>query len=156
MTEQTIKYLKDLENGESIPITKDTPDEITELIKNLKNIGLLHRTTSNDFACDFKNRKYLTKLLELKSWTEFLNWLDEQKNDVNISNDFSGSTISQVNQTSNISQTNNITANTKADIKTKPIIKFWKLISENKLISSIILIIILFIIKLIFGIDLKN
>lgn len=76
-----------------------------------------------------------------------------------INNDFSNSTIGQVNQSSNFSnspQTNNITANNKAALKTKSIIKFWKLISENKLISSVMVLIILYLIKVIFGIDLKN
>lgn len=98
MTEQTIKYLKDLKNGESFILTKDRPDEISELIVNLKNLGILHKPTKYGFACDFKNRRYLTKLIELKSWSEFTNWLDGQNTDANIINDFSGSTIGQVNQ----------------------------------------------------------
>ena len=93
MTEQTKRYLNDLKNAESIPLTSDTPDEIADLIIKLKNIGLLYKVNTNDFACDFKNRKYLTKLIELESWTEFLNWLEGQNTDINISNDFSGSTI---------------------------------------------------------------
>lgn len=98
MTEQTIKYLEDLKNGESFILTKDRPDEISELIVNLKNFGILHKQTKYGFACDFKNRRYLTKLIELKSWSEFTNWLDGQNTDANIVNDFSGSTIGQVNQ----------------------------------------------------------
>ena len=98
MTEQTIKYLEDLKNGESFILTKDSNDEISELIVNLKNLGILHKPTKYGFACDFKNRKYLTKLIELKSWSEFTNWLDGQNTDSNIINDFSGSTIGQVNQ----------------------------------------------------------
>ena len=158
MTDKTIKYLEGLKNGETFILTKDSPNEIYDLIVNLKNLGLLHKPTKYGYACDFKNRKYLTKLIELKSWADFLNWLDGQNTDSSIVNDFSNSTIGQVNQSSNFSnspQTNNITANTKTDLKTKPIIKFWKLISENKLISSIILVIILYIIKVVFGIDLK-
>ncbi|WP_418512026.1 hypothetical protein [Corallibacter sp.] len=100
MTDETLKYLEDLKNGESITLTKDSPDEISELIINLKNLGLLHKPTKYGFASDFKNRKYLTKLIELKSWTEFLNWLDGQNTESNISNNFSGSTIGQVNQSS--------------------------------------------------------
>jgi hypothetical protein len=159
MTEQTIKYLEDLKKGETFILTKDVPNEIYDIVLNLKNLGILHNPTRFGYAADFKNRKYLTKFIELKSWTEFLNWLDGQNTDSSIVNDFSGSTIGQVNQSSNFSnspQTNNITANNKADLKTKPIIKFWKLISENKLISSIIFVIILYLIKIIFGIDFKN
>lgn len=158
MTYETLKYLEDLKNGKSIPLTKDSPNEISDLIINLKNLGFLYKHNKYTYASEFNNRKYLTKLIELKSWTEFLDWLDKQNTDSSIVNDFSGSTIGQVNQSSNFSnspQTNNITANNKADLKTKPIIKFWKLISENKLISSIIFVIILYLIKVIFGIDLK-
>lgn len=44
---------------------------------------------------------YLSKLIELKSWTEFLNWLEEQNSNSNmIYNNFSNSTIGQVNQSS--------------------------------------------------------
>ena len=99
MTEQTVKYLEDLKNGESFILTKDSPDEISELIVKLKNVGILYKPTKFSFACDFKNRKYLTKLIELKSWTEFANLLDGQNMNANIVNDFSGSSIGQVNLT---------------------------------------------------------
>lgn len=76
-----------------------------------------------------------------------------------INNDFSNSTIGQVNQSSSFSnspQTNNITANNVNPSNKNLIMKFWKLITENKLVSGIILIIIIYLIKKYFGIDLKG
>jgi hypothetical protein len=100
MTDESLRMLEDLKNGESISRTKDTANEIKELLSNLKNIGILYKNEKNAFACEFKNRKYLSKLIELKSLTDFLNWLDGQNTDLIISNNFSGSTIGQVNQSS--------------------------------------------------------
>ncbi len=88
MTNQTIKYLEDLKNGETFILTKDRPDEIYELIINLKNLGFLYKSTKYGYSCDFKNRNYLTKLIELKSWEDFLNWLDAQNTNPKIVNDF--------------------------------------------------------------------
>ena len=100
MTDETIKYLEDLKNGKSIPLTKDSPNEILELINNLENLGILYKKNKFTYASDSKNRKHLTKLIGLKSWPDFLKWLDGQNTDSNIVNDFSGSTIGQVNQSS--------------------------------------------------------
>ena len=100
MKDETIKYLENLKNGKSFTLTKDSPKEIKELIKKLTNLGVLHKTTRYKYTSNFKNRKYLAKLIELKSWVMFLNWLDKQNTDSSIVNDFSGSTIGQVNQSS--------------------------------------------------------
>jgi hypothetical protein len=150
LTEQTIKYLEDLKNGDTFILTKDSPNEIYELILNLKNLGLLHKPTKFGYACDFKNRKYLTKLIELNSWTDFLNWLDGQNSDSSIVNNFSGSTIGQVNQSdflkvegTNIKQ--NVGGSTTKPKKNYPILSklieyFWPLIIS--IISGIILLMI--------------
>ena len=98
MDKNTIQALENLKEGKSVTLTKDSPNEISELISNLKNLGILHKPTRFGYAAEFTNRKYLTKLIELKSWTEFLDWLDGQNTDGNITNDFSGSTVGQVNQ----------------------------------------------------------
>lgn len=127
MTNQTIKYLEDIKNGETFILTKDRPDEIYELIINLKNFGFLYKSTKFGYSCDFKNRKYLAKLIELKSWSDFLNWLDGQNTNSNMVNDFSGSTIGQVNHllSENITLKSPITQNTvhKTDKKTNK--KSW-------------------------------
>lgn len=100
MTDKTLKYLEGLKNGKSITLTKDSPNEISELIINLKNIGVLHKTTRFKYTCDLSNRKYLTKLIDLKSWEKFLDWSENENSKSNFINDFSGSTIGQVNQSS--------------------------------------------------------
>lgn len=153
----TIENLERLKNGQTITLTKDSHKESAELIRNLNNLGILHKPTRFGYACDLKSRKYLTKLIELKTWGKFLDWLESDNNESNITNDFSGSTIGQINQSSNFSnspQTSNINANTTPTHQKNFIKKFWELISENKLISSMILAIILYVVKIIFGIEL--
>ncbi|MBE7641393.1 hypothetical protein GUB10_13720 [Salegentibacter sp. BLCTC] len=51
-------------------------------------------------ATDLSKRKYITKLIELKSWEKFLDWSENENGKSNFINDFSGSTIGQVNQSS--------------------------------------------------------
>lgn len=127
MTNQTIKYLEDLKNGETFFLTKDSPDEIYELVINLKNLGLLYKSTKFGYSCDFKNRKYLAKLIELKSWSDFLNWLDGQNTNSDIINDFSGSTIGQVNHLSSekITLKSPITQNIVHETSKKTSKKSW-------------------------------
>ncbi|MBQ4915454.1 hypothetical protein J8L85_13450 [Maribacter sp. MMG018] len=100
MDENTIQTLESLKNGKSITLTKDSPNEISELIINLKNLGVLHKPTRFGYACDLSNRKYITKLIELKSWEKFLDWSENENSKSDFINDFSGSTIGQVNQSS--------------------------------------------------------
>lgn len=122
----TIDFLERLKDGKTIILTKDSPDEIRELITNLKNFGILHKPTKIGYASDFKNRKHLTKLIELKSWPEFLNWLDGQNSDSSIVNDFSGSTIGQVNQsTEKINVKSPIKQKTTPKIAKEPKKKSW-------------------------------
>lgn len=149
MTEETIRYLEDLKDGRKVTLTKQTPDEAAEIITTLKNFGILYDSSKYDVAAEFKSRKYLTKLIELNSLTDFLNWLDTQNAD---------STVGQVTQLSSLSNTpqaSDIVTNSKSIASKRLLNKLWELISENKLVSSIILIIILYLIKTIFGIDLK-
>lgn len=148
----TMENLERLKNGQTITLTKDSHKESAELIRNLNNLGILHKPTRFGYACNLSNRKYLTKIIELKSWENFLDWSENNNNKSNITNDFSGSTIGQVNQSSSFSNSlQKINNNPKETITQKK--KFWELISENKLISGIILIIIGYLIKLIFGIE---
>src|SRR5690606_6287902 len=100
MEKNTTLYLENLKNGKSFTLTKDSPDEISELITNLKNLGVLNKPTKFRFACDLSKRKYLTKLIELKSWEKFLDWSENENVKSNFINDFSGSTIGQINQSS--------------------------------------------------------
>ncbi|MRX64549.1 hypothetical protein [Maribacter luteus] len=156
MDANTIKTLENLKNGKSVTLTKESPNEISEFIINLKNLGILHKPTRFGYACDLSNRKYLTKLIELKSWEMFLDWSENENNKSDYINDFSGSTIGQVNQSSIFSNSpQNIDTNAKETTTQKKNFgkKFWELISENKLISGIILIVIGYLIKLLFGIE---
>ncbi len=100
MTEETLNILEKLKEGKSFISTKDRPAEISELILKLNNLGILDKPTKSKYVADFTSRKYLTKLIELRSWPDFLEWLDKQNTNGNINNDFSGSTVGQVNQSS--------------------------------------------------------
>ena len=98
MEQHTINILTKILDGESIPLTKSETDEVSELLPKLKNLGFLQQPRRFEYAISPNSRKKLTKLIELNSWNDFLNWLDGQNTDSNIVNDFSNSTIGQVNQ----------------------------------------------------------
>ncbi|MGB3144465.1 MAG: hypothetical protein WBB24_10170 [Maribacter sp.] len=98
MKDNTIKILEEFMDGKSYTITKDRPEEIRDLLPRLENLGLIKKVGRFKYAADLSNRKHLSKLIELKSWTDFLNWTDGQNTKGQITNDFSGSTIGQVNQ----------------------------------------------------------
>ncbi len=133
MDENTIQTLENLKNGKSVTLTKDSPNEISELIVNLKNLGVLHKPTRFGYACDLSNRKYLTKLIELKSWENFLDWSENENSKSDFINDFSGSTIGQVNQSESLKvKKNEIKQTTQPTTKEKQqntiisfIVKFW-------------------------------
>ncbi len=98
----TIENLERLKNGQTFTLTKDSHKESAELIQNLNNLGILNKPTRFGYACDLKNRKYLTKLIELKSWEKFLDWSENNNTESNITNNFSGSTIGQLNQSESL------------------------------------------------------
>ncbi len=148
--ENTIQTLENLKNGNSVTLTKDSPNEISDLIINLKNFGIANKASRFGYAVEFKYRNHLTKLIELKSWTEFLEWLDNQKNESNISNDFSGSTIGQVNQSSEkvvvkknkITQLDKLTNKTSFWVTIKSFLsKFWWMIIIPLAIGIILIMI---------------
>lgn len=152
----TLKVLENLRNGEEAAITKSETNEVHDIIKKLKNAEIAEASTGG-VKVPIKNRKYITKLIELQSWHEFLNWYDEENTNGHTTNYFIGENKGIVNQSSNFSnspQTANTTAKTQPTTQKNFIKKFWKLISENKLISSIILAIILYLVKIFFGIEL--
>lgn len=98
MKENTIKVLEDFMDGKSYTLTKDRPEEIKDLLPRLENLGLINKIDRFKYAADLSKRKNLSKLIELKSWSEFLNWTEGQNTNGQITNDFSGSTNGQVNQ----------------------------------------------------------
>jgi len=104
MEEHTINTLNKILDGESIHLTKSETDEVSELLPKLKNLGILQQPRRFEYAISANSRKKISKLIELKSWSYFLNWLDGQNTDSNIfNNDFSNSTIGQFNQSENLS-----------------------------------------------------
>ncbi|WP_396633586.1 hypothetical protein [Maribacter sp. R86514] len=129
----TLENLERLKNGQTITLTKDSHKESSTLIRNLGNLGILHKPTRFGYACDLKNRKYLTKLIELKSWEKFLEWSENDNSKSDFINDFSGSTIAQVNQSESlnvekteIKQTNHPkTKEKQQNAITSFIVKFW-------------------------------
>ena len=152
----TLKVLEKLRNGEEAAITKCETEEVLELLNKLKNSEIAE-SIKNGVKVPIKNRRFVTKLIELESWNKFLDWYDGQNTNGNTTNYFIGENKGIVNQSSNFSnspQTANTTATTQPTTQKNFIKKFWKLISENKLISSIILAIILYLVKIVFGIEL--
>ncbi len=129
----TLQILEKLRNGDEAPINKCETDEVVELLIKLRNAEIAE-SVKGGVKVSIKNRKYLTKLIELKSWSEFLNWYDGQNNDSNITNNFSGSTIGQVIQSSDkifvkknkIKQTTHLTKKPSILAKIKSFLsKFW-------------------------------
>lgn len=129
----TLENLGKIKNGQTITLTKDSHKESAEVIRNLSNLGILHKPIRFGYACDLKNRKYLTKLIELKSWEKFLEWTENHNSKSNFINDFSGSTIGQVNQSESLNvekielkQTNHPKTKEKQQNSiTSFIVKFW-------------------------------
>ena len=130
LSKETLSVIEDLFNGGKHPLTKDSPEEISEIINRLKNLGFLYKASKHSYALHHKNRIYIAKLIELKSWNEFNNWLTTKKEEApttsNVTNNFQNSSIGQFNQASGkslISKPKNIT---KESSKISPLNKlFW-------------------------------
>ncbi len=153
MTTTQLKYLKEFKKSNIPSSTKQSSEDINELILFLKSYNIIHKKSS---SFEISDGFLFDKLLELKSIPDFKLWYS-QKDKVIFNNDYRNSTIGQINQSStlpNNSLSNNLVKNSKVDSSKNFLIKFWELISQNKLISSIIFVIILYIIKKYFNIDL--
>lgn len=96
----TMKVLKKLKNGESVTNTKSESKEVSELLPKLKNLNILKFTSINEYTILEDKRTAISKLIEFESWHKFLDWYDGQNTVKNISYNFLGSTIGQVNQSS--------------------------------------------------------
>lgn len=75
MNEFTISELKRLQKGEHIIFTKDTDSELSKIISQLKNLDVLKQ---EKFRISVKNSKHLSKIIELKSIDEYLEWLNNK------------------------------------------------------------------------------
>lgn len=98
LNQETIASLEDLRNGDTISLNKSTPNQVTEVIIKLYNLGFLNKIARFRYAVNSSSRKYLKQLILLKSWSDFLEWLDTQNQDDRVVNDYSGATIGQLNQ----------------------------------------------------------
>jgi hypothetical protein len=159
MDENAFKILDLISEKKQIPLNSTISEslglgwkEFLNQIKCLEENEYIDEVGVNEFKISKIGLIKIKELRDLKAEN------DKEKTFATIfNNDFTGSTISQVNQSSNFSnspQTNSIIANNKKPLNRSFMMNFWKLISENKLISSIVFIIILYFVKIIFGIDL--
>lgn len=100
LSKETLSVLEDLFNGERYSLTKDSPKEISEVIERLNNLGFLNNDARPSCAMNYGNRKYLAKLLELKSWDKFKEWLsrEEDSREISVTNIFNESSVGQLNQ----------------------------------------------------------
>lgn len=150
MKQETIEYLQKIKNGENVFLSKDSPDEISEISNRLKNLGILHKPSRFEYAVEIGKRKHLSKLIELESWPEFMDWLDSNNSNSNITNNFSGSSIGQINQSDNLKVEKTeiqqpihpITEDKQEDAFLSLIKKFWW-----KILIPIIIGIVLFVIE---------
>lgn len=109
ISEETLTVMNDLLEGRKYSVTKDTPNEISEIIKRLSSMGILTKATKYSYAVLLDKRRYLIKLMELKSWNDFMTWID--KNSEEKPNAIIHSHIYGNNSTSNIAVGDNITQN---------------------------------------------
>lgn len=72
----TLLVLKNFADGESYTITKDRPEEIRELMPKLVNLDIIRKTDRFKYGATSSGRRQLKKLIELKSWEKFLNWIN--------------------------------------------------------------------------------
>ncbi|HLS11556.1 MAG TPA: hypothetical protein VK050_05300 [Flavobacteriaceae bacterium] len=78
--EETLYAIEGLLNGEPYLLNKQSPKEILEVITRLSNLGILSKNKYS-YSVHHDKRKFLTKLLELKSWKSFNEWLNTAENE---------------------------------------------------------------------------
>ncbi|WP_100616433.1 hypothetical protein [Confluentibacter citreus] len=95
MTDKQLKFLTNFKTDKIAIIGKTSDSEIQELVSDLKSLNLISEK-SNSSTLIIIDLISFDKLIELKSLSEFKKWyLDKDKS---IYNNFSGSTIGQLNQ----------------------------------------------------------
>lgn len=75
LSEITLHTIEGLLNGEPYLLNKQSPKEISEVITRLSNLGILSKNKYS-YSVHHDKRRFLTKLLELKYWKSFNDWLD--------------------------------------------------------------------------------
>ncbi|MGB3343697.1 MAG: hypothetical protein WBA61_07280 [Aequorivita sp.] len=139
LSKETLFVIEDLMDGKRYTLTKDRPEEISEIINRLNNFGFLNKVRQNSYSMNYGKRKYLAKLIELQSWDNFKNWLNKDGNaiEIGITNNFYESSVGQINQANN----NGFVTNPKYQKSSKKSkLKTWAL--WIGIIGTIILIII--------------
>lgn len=127
LSKETVSVISDLLNGERYPLTKDSPKEISEVIERLNNLGFLNKFNMHSYAMSHSNRKYLAKLLELKSWNKFEDWLsrEEDSPETGVTNIFNESSVGQLNQAIGGSNIKNLESKTHESSKTSWLNKLY-------------------------------
>ena len=97
---ETLLVIEVLLDGKKYSLTKNRSKEISEIIERLNNLGFVNKVTKYSYAVNNDNRKYLSKLLELKSWNKFKEWLNKKEDyrETSVTNIFKESTVGQFNQ----------------------------------------------------------
>lgn len=79
LKKSTIEVLRSLHDGNSYTITKDRPKEIMDLLPKLANLDVIRKTDRYKYGVNRIGRQQLRKLIELKSWKDFLDWIDQKE-----------------------------------------------------------------------------
>lgn len=100
LSKETISVIEDLLDGKGYSLTKDSPNEVSTIIVRLNNLGFLNKVNNHSYAMHHANRKSLAKLVELKSWNKFEDWLsrEEDSRETGVTNIFNESSVGQLNQ----------------------------------------------------------
>ena len=77
MTTATINVLEQIKKGNSYILTKDVENEIYEIILKLNNLGIISKA-GNSYKVNFQKMAYLSKLIELDNFENFLYWLEKE------------------------------------------------------------------------------
>lgn len=82
LSDETLEAIEELIRGEPYRLFKCSPQESSEVVKRLNTLGILSKE-KHVFSVHHRDIKYLKKLIELKSWKSFNDWLDTVKSEDN-------------------------------------------------------------------------
>jgi len=87
MTDDTIKILQQIKNGNGFTLTKDSDDEICDLITRLNGLEIIEKRGKSYFI-NYSKISLLTQLIKYKDYGKFINWLENKKENQNKSKYF--------------------------------------------------------------------
>lgn len=127
LSKETISVIEDLLDGKRYSLTKDSPNEVSTIIARLNNLGFLNKFNNHSYAMHHANRKSLAKLLELKSWSKFKEWLNKEENskETTLVNNFYKSSVGKINQAIGESKIKNSESKTQESPKTSWLNKLY-------------------------------